>query len=1196
MPTRSGLLKAFLFLVVLLPANAVPGQTPKPEPSGQRGSPALTQKQPATLADLPLPPEAILVLTERAADLLRALPRAVVLPPTKYQELLDEITRLKKQLQAQKPTAISKAELIGKVIGNRVEFKIRFAFVTESNAATVRLGCTQAHPSSLLLDGKTPLVWNSPDGLVVQVENQGTHELVLDLELAVTPRTVLPEPRTGTKEPRGESPTTTHDGFDLDLPQCAITTIALRLPPGIKDLRLNDQPYQQPLQFKEGELSGPLGRLTRFKVTWKRPQSLQGQSPVRTVEGRVVARLHPGHLTVEGEFTLKALGGPVQEWRLYVPAHAQVRCTSLADEARLSSPIQGNDGKSTTRIIRFKEPVNDPLSITLQMRQPLRGTMASLGPIAIEGANRHRGTIYLLTPADGRIRTRPPVRKGDPLPPIETSLRPITEEERRQYPGLALALNYWMVPLSDKTEEKNPWLEMELEPIQGVLATRLLHTLRLVPTTSEARLAWRVNTTLDTVPIRNGVEELNLLWPSPWIMDEQRGPRPVEWASAYRTVAEGKDTVTRFDLPRDSLKPFQLTLEAQARRPGTAIPNPAEVAASEPGSVILPLPRPVGTRDRSSHQITVVVPDDIDLSGPQPANPALELVSQEPHRLVWRAERMPTQVAVAWRPYRPEQTVVSTVDVHLEGTQARVRQRFQVTRSESPLKQVALRVPDAVADRVEILEGGTLGRGQRFLETGYRLLTVERTDGEATAFAFTLGYSFALPAGEHNGTGTSDFSVPLVIPDHASQGKAQVRIWSEPQFQVVLPGASPWQEVPLEIVAEEQRLPALVLHGVRYDLPLILRRQRATTLFSNPMTERALVQVRVQEGGVQRYRVRLLLRNGGPQTVDLAFPAPLGTLDLQILMEGKRLERWEGRDESGRLAGDSGRIARVRLPNLGTRKTGILEMVYQLLPGRTGGSSSLQTLFQPVQLPGVATGVPTCWQIELPPEWMPLSADSTPWCWGWRGIYLAPRPALTGRDVENWFLGEEEAARLDPEVAEAVPSFVSWRSSLATVQLTHVPQQAWLLLCSVVLLAVGLALSLVPGRSPDNPDSGRPFPKILLALLGVGLALLALLVPNLLATIAYGCEPGFAVLLLVLGVQWFLHERYRRRVVLLPGFSRMGSGSSLVQSRGSRTGSREEGRNGPRSSQTRKNANGEARPPEPSTVDAPPPAGTYPTA
>src|SRR5262249_19609845 len=123
------------------------------------------------------------------------------------------------------------------------------------------------------------------------------------------------------------------------------------------------------------------------------------------------------------------------------------------------------------------------------------------------------------------------------------------------------------------------------------------------------------------------------------------------------------------------------------------------------------------------------------------------------------------------------------------------------------------------------------------------------------------------------------------------------------------------------------------------------------------------------------------------------------------------------------------------------------------------------------------------------------------------------------------------------------------------------------LACSLGLLAVGLGLSWLTW-----PADGRPFAAgwlwPALALLGVGVVAAALVWPTALAWVAYGCQPGAAVLLLVAGVQWLLHGRSRRQVVFLPSSSRPRPGSSLLRP-------------------------GEAPAPrEPSTVDAPRSAGS----
>jgi len=65
-------------------------------------------------------------------------------------------------------------------------------------------------------------------------------------------------------------------------------------------------------------------------------------------------------------------------------------------------------------------------------------------------------------------------------------------------------------------------------------------------------------------------------------------------------------------------------------------------------------------------------------------------------------------------------------------------------------------------------------------------------------------------------------------------------------------------------------------------------------------------------------------------------------------------------------------------------------------------------------------------------------------------------------------------------------------------------------------------------------------------MLAAGIVVVGILWPGLLPSIVYGCEPGAAVLVFLIALQWTLHERYRRKVVFMPGFTRLKPGSSLV--------------------------------------------------
>jgi hypothetical protein len=292
----------------------------------------------------------------------------------------------------------------------------------------------------------------------------------------------------------------------------------------------------------------------------------------------------------------------------------------------------------------------------------------------------------------------------------------------------------------------------------------------------------------------------------------------------------------------------------------------------------------------------------------------------------------------------------------------------------------------------------------------------------------------------------------------------------------------------------------------------------------------------------------------------------MATIDLQASLQGKRIDPEllaSDRPELNR------RLVRLRLsPDL-VRKPVVLDLSYQLSPDRTA-STPVTTALQATRPLGDPGSVPTRWQIVAPQSWVVIAPEAGPASgrsWARHGWLLAPRSTLTGADLERWLVGAEPPAAVVEETAGLTPSLVLWRDGSPTVQLTHVPQQAWLLACSLGLVLLGLVLSRLPF---GGPTAGL-WAWLLLALLVAGLLLGVLLWPTLAGQLAYGCQPGAVVLLLMALAQWLLHERYRRQIVFLPSFSRAHPGSSL----------------------SRKESVPRAPLGEPSTVDAPPrPAGS----
>src|SRR5205807_616835 len=166
----------------------------------------------------------------------------------------------------------------------------------------------------------------------------------------------------------------------------------------------------------------------------------------------------------------------------------------------------------------------------------------------------------------------------------------------------------------------------------------------------------------------------------------------------------------------------------------------------------------------------------------------------------------------------------------------------------------------------------------------------------------------------------------------------------------------------------------------------------------------------------------------GAAPLDLAFPAAFATLaDRHILLDGEEYKRWtvSNSPPPAETRLEEGRLVRVSLPPSLEGKAIVLEARYQLVPGRTAEDGPLRSVFQPVTLPGLLTGVPTCWQVELPSGWVPLPLEGGAAFlrWGWHGWLLAPRPAATGADLIDWFRGDEEGLSLSLEDGGLVSAF-----------------------------------------------------------------------------------------------------------------------------------------------------------------------------
>jgi hypothetical protein len=1043
---------------------------------------------------------------------------SVTITKKEYQDLLDRLARLEGPARAEPP---STCKVSGRVAGDLAHLRAEFDFQTGPGRARVALGCAQAYPTEAKIDNHPPILRWGADGLSALVDDAGDHHLVLELDLPLVPRE------------RGAD-----RGLDLDLPAAVTTTLELELPPGVKKAQLRtsvrgEGPLGKPPAPREVKTEAPaklktagLGPVERLELTWEGQALAAGPVLFNVASSRVFVRVDEREAATHAEIALSVRRGQLKEFQILVPAKATVRGPEGDEREVRVEPAQG-----PLRTVHLK-PTTDPLTLTIDVPHQRSAGPIPVGPFVVLGTFPQGGDILVTGPADRTLEFH---ARG------ESQYRLIQREptvgEKGEGPTL-LALHYTTLPGAGVEKgEPSPFLELEVRPLAAVLAAGVTHALRLVRGEGDAPGAWHVTTTILAQVSNAEIEHLRVALPPEFRLDEGAGVQPNGDAQA---VLSDQGRELRFDLTPRRRGKFNLTFEGQY--------TPAAVPAGNGGEMAVSLPRLLDRKSDRGAVVSVELPRDLELIAPARPGPFWESgEARGPNKRSWTPDHWPDRVEIAWRPYRPALIVNGDVRITLMGRQASVSHRLWLPAGQAVPEQMALNVPREVIGLTVV--GEKDGTPPREGKDGVPTVPVAApADREHPV---VLSYSFRLPE-----PAAGPIQVPIVWPRAATGGETRVCVWGEP-------GMGPqwndgrWQVRRTEEVKDVNSYPSLVLasHQPGASLALDLGNADGIALAAFRV-DRVLIQATVGESGQQIYRARFRLSQVAATTIDVALPQPLfrhnpDTRELSVLVGG-RLAAWRPVDEAGKEAAVSP-TARVQLPADLAGKSGVLEVNYTLLPGR----SVLQSLLQAPQLRGDPGAAQVRWQVALPLSWVPLSQDALgpEYGWGRRGWLFALRPTVTTADFESWFAGT------DPAAADAGkwpdPSVAVWRSSPEPLRLSHVPEQPWLLVCSLTLLIVGLSLAFV--------SLPRPVFWGTLAALGVGALLAGLFWPGVLGAILYGCQPGLLVLLPVLAVQWVAHQRYRRRVVFLPGFKRLKAGSSLTRGSGSR----------PRG--------------EPSTVDAAPP-------
>jgi hypothetical protein len=1076
-----------------------------------------------TLDKMKLPPGAVVVVVDEVKEALALFPKMILMTPAEYQRLLDRLAVLEKQLKTDKKT-VHACKIAGRLEGDFLLLKAEFIFTTEQPWTTVLLGMQGAHLTDEgELDRRIPLLDVGDDGFLVRVEKKGTHQLALNLKVPVSFKRPT---ATGGSDERG---------FDLSLPGAAVTTLALDLPAGVKEVRWNDT-LEKPSRPNRWELA--LGKIKTLSVSWKEPVSLPGNMPLLTADSQITVKLDDNQVLLSADITLVDVRAQTKEWQLLLPQNAKVEVKASPG---LRFDLLYPDGKRLHHVIRLAETSGERLVVHVEVRypRPLPASRLPVGPFVVLGTYRQEGTITVLASAESLHGERLYYHHFGDIYPRDLPKGAAGTD-------VAAIYKFWNMPTSVSTSNDPPLkvpLELELKLEKSPADATIDHFLQLKP----GERGWVIDVAT-TILVKSRPSYLDVQLPrfrvlGFGLLGSSAGvgfPAALSWLPLAPLSGKNIPQALPVDFwcEDEGLKLVPPNAQGRARLTWNRSPG-QELKLT--GKYLVPagadrlrieLPRPLDVLDRGG-KVRIKAPEQVELVV---GSAASDGTAPDKHDVQLAWDTFPQSVEIAWKPYLPKFPVAGLTDIWLHDRSAEVKHQLHFTVPRglarpglAPPAQVHLRVPAVILD-LTVVSGGKLILHDPANESAWILATAE----PLAQADIVLRYDFPLPKTEGAGQAVSRrvVQVPLVWPENATREDAKVRVWSEagvrPLLGEIHPAAEAWSDQGVEIVPGSEVLPSLVVRGSGLDLPLALRLVEPTsTPLASLVTDRALVQVAIDEEGTHRYRARYLVSKLNARHLDIEFPIPAANCLVNVWLDKKKINNWEPWEGAAN-------VAQIPVQPKLYHQPIVLEIDYQLPASFTESNRLWHTTLYAPQFRGDVFLGRVRWQVGVPFSWVALApSDNMDYRWGMQGWLVGPEPSTSSNDPELWF---REREALDPPMPV---SLALTRAGPDNVQLWHPARQAWLLLCSGLLLAMGLAFYLLP----------LPRTLLWLAALGLGTGVLAggLLWPGLIPALVFGCEPGALVLIVLVGIQWMLQKTYRRRLVFMPGFNRRKANSSLIR-------------------------------------------------
>lgn len=971
----------------------------QPVPNGP--APAEQKREPGSKFPDGLPTKDVIFYLYKEFFNLDSKPDYVVIPLDFWQQTLSQ---LRSREQTKQPWTITELAITGTLDQQnetRLKMELGVGGVTGEDGAVVDLKMPQASfIDARSSDGKAAALYRTADGnYQLAIDQPGdfryTFELFVDTER-----------------------TPSENRLQLSLPDASVKRVELR---SSEDLLFARDPVtHEQLEIGEDKrtLRPPLRAGDSLSLAWRagKPSESPTASGQR-VHSILEYRLGGSTIVTEANLSVD-LGVQSPKCQFSLPVGEVIRSVTGTrvgpnqEDQPLLVTFESKELQDRVELqVTFAEPVSGQvkLKVVSERDRPPGDQPCRLGHFELQGAESQTGYVLLFTKDDLWIRSDP--KQG--MRWIE--LLQLDPELQRKQPVRAFQFSSQPATLELQLQTE-PFItaSSETKITVGPSAAKITTNFRFLIRQAETSVL-RLR-----VPTEMQVDEIG-----PLKLIKQEASRPVEGSPGLREIplVFSEPKIGTVDVELRGTMPIN-----KEQTNGLRIPCPSpEVRWTGGVTVDTESGWTLEVDDQKLHHLR---------REPLPSE-------RTPERLVWYFRHDRPDPVLAFRCLQLPRKVDVAVDSKFHWSDERMvvdsilRFRTNFTR----LEDVVLKVPAELAN-VTIV-GGTATVGTQ-LTPGKHVLQLLTPSHECD---IQLRYDF--PASSE---GPVSIEVPLVLPENASVISYKGTIWCDPGMRV---GAEPPWESGTASPSDPSTLEDQASLVVTSDNPPDrLKLQLDPSVALAPLVvPRILIEEILGTNGVRWGVKRLLVATH--RIRDLRIVVPDGCQIDRIAVDGMLV----------RATADSVRIWRIGLP--ATNRPCSVEISYlsAVQPRRWAAIQSLR-LDTPYIVDDVAIQE-VRWLVKAPSEVLLLNnegANTGDLRWKWTGFLHRPVPAIDEKEMSHWLkvadpsIEWSDSLKLPDGESTKVWSLESWGHAQG-VTVWIVPHSFWILLCSGLLLVIGLSVS-----------------------------------------------------------------------------------------------------------------------------------------